>query len=359
MGPIKFPLLVFMLMLTIGLFAHVQTIPALLSVTGRDAWLTIIITIVPTVIWLFGLSKLLKLMEKTSVTEWKRTLSPVKYYLLVSPLIVYLFLSAYITTKDIVMWSHISYIPDINYSIIVVAFLFLCFIGTRSGVKSLAILSGILLPLVSALGFFVMTVNVKKKEYEQLLPLIENGWSPVFQGLIYTLLPIVELFILIIIPSIHKHKIGIGKLLIVGGIILGLMLGPTIGAIAEFGPLQASEFRYPAFEQWRILTIGNYFSHVDFFAIYQWLSGGVLRTSLYILLANQLLVRKEKGKYSVIIWYLCLVLFCLYRVDQNTFYELLYVYFMPIALGVLVIQITIIFVYLHIKNRKKKIEEVG
>ena len=358
MGPIKFPLLVFMLMLTIGLFAHVQTIPALLSVTGRDAWLTIIITVLPMVIWLLALSKILKLTEKVNVKEWKRTLSPVKYYLLVSPFIVYLFLSAYITTKDIVMWSHISYIPDINYGIVVIAFLFLCFIGTRAGIQSLAILSGILLPLVSALGFFVMTANVKEKDYEQLLPIIEHGWTPVVQGLVYTFLPVMELFILIIIPCIDKQKIGKGKLFIVGGIIIGLMLGPTIGAIAEFGPLQASEFRYPAFEQWRILTIGNYFSHVDFFAIYQWLSGGVLRTSLYILLASQLLVKKEKGKYSIFICYLLLVIFCLYRIDQKTFYELLYLYFMPIALLILIIHITILFVYLHIKNRKKKFEEL-
>ncbi|MCM3161613.1 endospore germination permease [Metabacillus litoralis] len=357
MEPIKFPLLVYMVMLTTGLFAHVQAIPALLSVSGRDAWLTIISTALPMVLWLLLLRKLLKLIEIVSVTEWKQSLSAIRYYLLVGPFIVYLLLMAYVTTKDIVIWSHISYIPDINYAVIVIVFLFLCFIGTQSGIQSLAVLSGVLLPFVVVLGFFVMAANTKKKDYELLLPILENGYSPVLDGIIYSLLPLIELFIILFVPYVNKQKITLGKLFIIGGIILGLMMGPTIGAITEFGPMQASEFRYPAFEQWRILTIGNYFSHVDFFAIYQWLSGGVLRTSLYVLLASQLIARKGKNQYSVLICYLFLIALCLYRIDQQTFYEMLYVYFMPISLGVLILQLLILCAYLIIQSRKKQLKE--
>jgi heme exporter protein D len=169
---------------------------------------------------------------------------------------------------------------------------------------------------------------------------------------------VVELFILLIFPHVDKQSITIKKLFLIGGIILGLMLGPTMGAITEFGPTQASQYRYPAFEQWRILTIGNYFSHVDFFAIYQWLAGGVLRTSLYVLLASHLLTRKKQKKYTVFFSYSVLIIGCLYRIDQQTFYELVYTIFMPISLLVLTIQLTILFIFLTIQNHKKKLEDV-
>lgn len=355
MGPIKFPLVVFMIMLSIGLFAHVQTIPALLSISGRDSWLAIIATVVPVILWIFFLGKLIKLSAIISVSEWKENLSPLRYYLLVGPFVLYLLLSAYVTSKDITIWSHISYIPDISYTIIVIVFLFICFIGTQSGTQSLAILSGVLLPLVVALGIFVMTANIKNKNYELLFPMLEDGYMPILNGFIYTMLPLVELFILLIFPHVDKQSITIKKLFLIGGIILGLMLGPTMGAITEFGPTQASQYRYPAFEQWRILTIGNYFSHVDFFAIYQWLAGGVLRTSLYVLLASHLLTRKKQKKYTVFFSYSVLIIGCLYRIDQQTFYELVYTIFMPISLLVLTIQLIILFIFLTIQNHKKKL----
>ncbi|KKI93069.1 hypothetical protein WQ54_06065 [Bacillus sp. SA1-12] len=358
MGPIKFLLLVFMIMLAIGLFAHVQTIPALLSVSGRDSWITIIVTVLPMILWLFILGKLVKLSGKISVTDWKENLSPFRYYLLVGPFVLYLIFSAFITSKDIVIWSHISYIPDIKYEIIVIVFLFICYLGTKSGTQSLAILSGILLPLVVVLGIFVMTVNVKNKQYELLFPIFEDGYMPILNGLIYTMLPLVELFIIMIIPHVDNKTMTTKKIFLIGGIIVGLMLGPTIGAITEFGPDQASIYRYPAFEQWRILTIGNYFSHVDFFAIYQWLAGGVLRTSLYVLIASYLLTRKKQKKYTVISIYLVLMIGCFYRIDQHTFYEFVYTFFMPASLLVLTIQLAILFVFLTLQNHKKKLEKV-
>jgi hypothetical protein len=190
MGPIKFPLVVFMIMLSIGLFAHVQTIPALLSISGRDSWLAIIATVVPVILWIFFLGKLIKLSAIISVSEWKENLSPLRYYLLVGPFVLYLLLSAYVTSKDITIWSHISYIPDISYTVIVIVFLFICFIGTQSGTQSLAILSGVLLPLVVALGIFVMTANIKNKNYELLFPMLEDGYMPILNGFIYTMLPL-------------------------------------------------------------------------------------------------------------------------------------------------------------------------
>jgi hypothetical protein len=56
--------------------------------------------------------------------------------------------------------------------------------------------------------------------------------------------------------------------------------------MATYGPVESANQRYPAFEQWRLVTIGKYIAHVDFLALFQWLSGAFIRISLaiYILL---------------------------------------------------------------------------
>ncbi|QNK51496.1 hypothetical protein H7F28_25210 [Brevibacterium sp. PAMC23299] len=71
-----------------------------------------------------------------------------------------------------------------------------------------------------------------------------------------------------------------------------LLLGPLTAALAEFGPNLAEVMRYPAYEQWRLLTIGKYIEHTDFFSIYQWLAGAYIRVSMALFLIMEVF----KGK---------------------------------------------------------------
>ncbi len=75
---------------------------------------------------------------------------------------------------------------------------------------------------------------------------------------------------------------------------LGLTLGPVMGAIVEFGADEAGKLRFPAYEQWRLLNIGRYVEHLDFFSVYQWFCGAFLRISLALFLILD--VFRVKGK---------------------------------------------------------------
>lgn len=80
-----------------------------------------------------------------------------------------------------------------------------------------------------------------------------------------------------------------------------LLLGPLTAALAEFGPTLAEAMRYPAYEQWRLLTIGKYIEHTDFFSIYQWLAGAYIRVSLALFLITEIFNRKtEKMKVGIL-----------------------------------------------------------
>jgi len=65
----------------------------------------------------------------------------------------------------------------------------------------------------------------------------------------------------------HKltKKTGFKSLMLMCFILTGLTLGPLMGSIAIFGPDEAANQRYPAYAQWRIVRLGEYVEHVDFF----------------------------------------------------------------------------------------------
>ncbi len=79
-------------------------------------------------------------------------------------------------------------------------------------------------------------------------------------------------------------------------ILMGLTLGPLIGAITEFGPVEAAKQRYPAYEEWGLVSIGRYIEHLDFFSIYQWLTGTFIRVSFMLYIVADLLKMTSKPK---------------------------------------------------------------
>jgi hypothetical protein len=86
---------------------------------------------------------------------------------------------------------------------------------------------------------------------------------------------------------IHK-KARLWPLVVTALIMVNLTVSPLTGAIAEFGPVEAARQRFPAYEEWRLITFGHYLEHVDFLSIYQWLVGGFVRVTLAVLLIPEI-----------------------------------------------------------------------
>ncbi|MGO4371534.1 GerAB/ArcD/ProY family transporter [Paenibacillus sp. MCAF20] len=175
--------------------------------------------------------------------------------------------------------------PKTPPMVVCAVFLGLGIYAALSNLRTIAYVSCILLPLVVLFGDFVMSANIPHKDYHYMLPLLENGLSPVLKGAFYSLTATCELFALLFIQHHIKGELKRWHLVILALLLALLTFGPLTAAIAEFGPEEAAKMRFPAFSQWRLVSIGRYFEHVDFFAIFQWLSGALIRLSLtlYIL----------------------------------------------------------------------------
>ncbi|MBV7507702.1 spore germination protein [Bacillus sp. sid0103] len=350
---LRFISIVYIILLSVGLFAHVEIIPFLLTTAKRDSWISILVTLIILPLWIFVLYKIVVIVNKRSIIQLlKDHGSPLSYYLLLLPLAIYMLIDAFVTAKDIIYWSQLSYMQGFNSFTLAVVLLLFCLLCTESGLFSIGLLSSILCPIVLFLGFFISFANMKKKHFELLFPLFTDGYLPMTKGLIYTSLPILELFIVIFLTPVLQKAVSRKQLFVVGLVIIGLMLGPTIGAIVEFGPEQASEYRYPAYEEWRLISIGRYFSHADFFAIFQWLSGGVIRISLFVFIACRILTKGMANVKVVRILYAFLFIACIYPFDQSPFSTIIYGYFRPLSFILLTIQILILALYI-VKNKQK------
>ncbi|CDN33653.1 endospore germination permease, partial [Bacillus thuringiensis] len=224
----------------------------------------------------------------------------------------------------------------------------------QRGIHSIALTTGILLPVVFLLGFFVMIANFPHKDYSLLKPILEHGMDPVIKGMIYPAAGFVELIFILFLQHHIRSKIKLSQLIIVAIILAGITLGPTMAAIVEFGPFVAASQRYPAFEEWRLISIGKYIEHLDFLSVYQWLVGVFIRISLVIFLIPDVLqVTKQKARNQIIsIVLICMVIICILPIGDASFYWFLSHVFLPMsAIGLFLFSmLLLVFVWISKKR---------
>ncbi|MBP2000309.1 spore germination protein (amino acid permease) [Paenibacillus shirakamiensis] len=282
------------IILSVGLVNHVFIVPLLLNTALRDSWMCAFISLFLGLIWaLFPVYGTMKRMNEPFTVFLDRALTPWGAWFIKGPLILLLFFITCNTFFDTISWATSTYLVHTPYWAITIVFILLVLYTIFSGLRTIAFTSAILLPFVIVLGDFVMTANLPHKDYTYLLPMFENGVEPVIKGGFLAACSMGELYTLVLFQHHLKSRFKLKHVLIIV-VLLGLLtLGPLTGAVTQFGPFEAAKLRYPAFSQWRLVEIGKYIEHVDFFAIYQWLSGAFIRISLSMYLIMELLPFKK------------------------------------------------------------------
>ncbi|WP_309119009.1 endospore germination permease [Paenibacillus sp.] len=297
-----FPIFCIM-MLGVGLMNHVMVLPPLLQEAKRDAWISILTALLPYLAWIAALRFIMKRTRQQSLLPWlsgrfgRFASEPLRLLFL-----LYLFCISALTLEETISWSNGTYLPRTPELVLSLSLMTLCFFAVRIGIRAIAIVSGILLPFVVLFGDFVMSANLPRKEYVLLTPMLEHGWAPVFAGSLYVGGGLAELVVLLLLQHEVKKQIKLWKVALLGVFLVGLILGPATGAIAEFGPYEAANLRYPAFEEWRLVTLGRYIQHVDFLSIYQWLSGAFVRISVSIYLMVELITDGKPRAKRTLVW---------------------------------------------------------
>ncbi|WP_028548161.1 GerAB/ArcD/ProY family transporter [Paenibacillus sp. UNC451MF] len=282
--------LITLFMLSSGLMDHVIVIPFLLGIAGRSAWLSVIGVGLILTCWLPLLIYVMKKTNMEPIFTWlKRKYGPTLSMILRVPVLIYIFALGTITIVDTVAWVKSMFLPDTPTWFITLSLMGVCIWASYSGVRTIARCGIFLLPIVVLFGIFVSLVNIPRKHYHYLLPLLEDGFDPVLKGMYIVGGGMVEIVMVLLLQQHVDQKLKFSQLLLTLWLLVGLTTGPLIGAIAEFGPDEAARLRYPAYEEWRLVRIGHYVEHVDFLSIFQWLSGAFIRLSLSIFLIKDLI----------------------------------------------------------------------
>lgn len=290
-------------MLGIGLMNHVMVLPMLLQEAKRSAWISVILSVVPYLIWIAALHFIMRRMKQQALMPWLRNrFGPLSSLLMRIVFLIYLFFISGMTLKDTVTWTHGTYLPRTPELALSLSLMLLCFSASWLGIRAIAIVAGILLPFVVIFGDFVMSANLPRKNYKLLTPLLEDGFMPVLGGILCVGGGLAELVVLLLLQHQIKKEVRYWSLATLGIFLVVLILGPVTGAIGEFGPVIAASLRYPAFEEWRLVKLGRYIQHVDFLSIYQWLSGAFIRISVSVFLIVELLTdgKPSQDKRSII-----------------------------------------------------------
>ncbi|SDJ09466.1 GerAB/ArcD/ProY family transporter [Salimicrobium halophilum] len=331
-GKISFVQLFFLIMMSSGFYNHVILTPPVLNVARRDAWISASLTGVSFSVVLLIIYVIHKLTGDQSVFEYlQEGFGKVGKWVFAIPLLIYLMISGYITFFDTISWTKVSYLqktPQIFLALMILAVIVLML---KEGMETLAIAAGVLLPMVVILGIFVTIANVQNKNYSLLFPILTEGWDPVWGGFLVGSSGAMDLVLLLCIQHQVKKKMALWKYVVIGAMLLNLFLAPLTGTIALFGPEHGAELRYPAYEQWRMVSIGSYIKHVDYLTIYQWLSGAVIRIALILYLIPLIFTIKQvKVKRKLHLGYVVLLVSSLYvPLSDMQFYEWLKKYVLP------------------------------
>ncbi|MDN4525974.1 GerAB/ArcD/ProY family transporter [Fictibacillus fluitans] len=185
----------------------------------------------------------------------------------------YLTLMEGVTFRETLTFTNITFLQETPLLIVIVTFGLACLLLAGTSMRTISVSNVILLFFIVLLGFFVAITNIQFKDYSLLQPFLEHGFTPVVKAMVYQGSGMVELFLLILLQHKVAHPLKFKHLALLAFLLWGLTVGPLIGSVVEFGLLEGSRQRFPAYEEWGLATLGKFVEHVDFLSIYQWLAG--------------------------------------------------------------------------------------
>lgn len=346
-----------LIMTAIGLKNHVTVIPHLLAASKRDAWISAILALVIIILWSTLLVYIHKATQPNNIFDWiEKQIGPkTKWILSIPTSIVFVFLAA-LSIKELVAWTKVTYLPLTPSFFTISLFVLLCVFLVATSLQTMATVNTFVLAIVIVFGFFVAFANIQFKDYSLLLPILEHGFNPIFKGMIYPMSGFIEVISLLFLQQKIYDKLTFKAMAINLIILFWLTAGPLIGAIIEFGPIEAARLRFPAYEEWGLVTIGRFIEHVDFLVIYQWITGAFIRVAFLIFLSIEVLDIKDKRKrIGILIFYsLVVVTLNLIPISDITTHRIIRDYSMPINFWFFLGLSILLSLFVFFKNQAKR-----
>lgn len=324
-GKISILHVIFLVMTFIGLKNHVTILPPILEHAKRDGWAAVLFAVIFMLPWLFLILYIQNKSDQQPIKQWlKVKLGKVGSYIVLYSMVIFLFFLAAFSMRETILWITTTFLVNTPPIILLVVYIILCLLLVSTNILTIVIVNAFVLLFVVIFGFFVAFINLQVKDYELIFPMFEYGFTPAMKSSIFPASGFIELLLLLFLQHYFKEKMKWYHLVIMLFILTGLTLGPLIGAIVEFGPEEAAKQRYPAYEEWGLVTLGRFIDHMDFLSIYQWLTGTFVRVGLLLFIVADILniSNNRKKIWSYIAPPFFFINFALLLVDDSLFLEM-------------------------------------
>jgi len=330
--------------------------------SARDAWISVVVALIPVFVWIPPLAYLIKKLDQTSIQSWfKQHYSSALSWTITATVWVFVLIIAFISLLNTIAWVRISYLQVTPQQVSAFILLALCGLAAAAGIRAIAISAGLLFPIVILLEFYVIGADFQLENYALLLPVLEHGWMPILKGTAYTCAGVFELIVVLFIQDHLSSTMKLRGLLIMSAILIAATTVTVVESIAIFGPSEAAVMRFPVYEQWRVIKFGKHLSQSDYLSIYLWLSAAFIRISLALfILVDLLKIKKTKHQR----WTLLAIvtgLFVLLQLPLNNmlFLSLVRRFYIPFSVyGIM--SMTLLFVLLvYWKTRRRVINHEG
>ncbi|CAN7512449.1 endospore germination permease [Peribacillus frigoritolerans] len=341
----------------VGLKNHVTILPHLLPNAKRDGWISVLLALGLILIWCLLLFYIHKSTGQSNIFVWVETNIGMASGKILSIATSIFFASlAAVSLKEMIVWTKVSYLPITPPILEIILFTGLCFFLASTNIQTIVITNTFVLTAVIVFGIFVAIANTQFKDFSLLKPIMENGWSPVVSGMIYPLSGLIELIVLLFMQQKVQSQLKFKVFTLNAIILTWLILGPLIGSITEFGPLEASRQKYPAFEQWGLVTLGRFIEHLDFLSIYQWLTGAFIRVSFFLFLSLEVLsIKKKRSKTILLVAYsILLIVANAYSFSDVILYHIIGAFVMPITFWFFLAVSILLSIFVFSSNRRKR-----
>ncbi|WP_079507567.1 endospore germination permease [Mesobacillus jeotgali] len=192
----------------------------------------------------------------------------------------------------------IVFLPDTPVIAILTWFWIFFIYAATKGIKRIALTASVLAFITMFTGHTVTVLDSGQKKWNNLLPILEFGWSPVFWGTLILVSIWIELLLLLCIPIKHIEQKRFFLIWVIGILLNALMMfSTTTGVITIFGLGQAENFVYPAAEIVRIVSLG-FIDRFDVYALILMTFGTYIRCSLYFRIAYEISVSKASSEWG-------------------------------------------------------------
>jgi spore germination protein (amino acid permease) len=352
--------LVLLIVTVTGFNNHVLIISPLIQTAGRDAWLAVIVALIFILLWCLLLFYIHRKVNGEHIFKWLRGYagSWVSNFL-VFIIILYFTIMAAVSLKETITFINITFLPTTPIFFLTLLFGFLCWYLADTSLRTISIINVCLLFFIIVFEIFLAIGNFQFKNFSLLLPFLEHGYKPVMKSVIFQASGMVELVLFIFLQHKTEAPIRFRHLAVTAILLTGLMLEPLIGAIVEFGPTEASKQRFPPYEEWGILSLGNFVEHVDLIAVYQWLSGTFIRISLFVYVSKEIIPFNKSQRWFLFSIIAAIVTMALVPISDFQYSEILNFVILPASVWfVLALSIFLGFLVAILKKRWRSTDVV-